>query len=292
METGDLARFLFEIASPERLGILALLSEKPRRHAEVARNLDLTGSEATRHLNRLTNAGLVTKDPSGAYVPTGVGRVLLAGLPFWEYLSQHRTFLLTHDVLAVGGEFVARLGELGRASFTHGTYHVVAVQEDALRTVRERLWVVTEQMFAQAIPILRDKAAAGADVRVIRPRPAVQQELRSSVRIDRNFPVRLVERTEVFLAVLDDQAGVCFPSFDGRVDMATMLLMTDPEGMRWSTDLFLSFWERSQPWLTPPGRTPAEGSRAGVRVRPPPTSGTPAPTERMPRARKVPPRTG
>src|SRR3989449_8237989 len=61
MESTGLARFLFELASEERLGILAAISEKPLRHAQIARRVRMTDSETTRHLNRLTAAGLVTK---------------------------------------------------------------------------------------------------------------------------------------------------------------------------------------------------------------------------------------
>lgn len=48
------------------------------------------------------------------------------------------------------------------------------------------------------------------------------------------------------LAVLDDQAGLCLPSTDGRLDMAAMLLVTDAEGCRWCEDLFLSLWSRAE----------------------------------------------
>ena len=75
MESKDLARFLFEIASDERLGILAEVAEKPLKHAQIARRLDMTGSETTRHLNRLASAGLVTKNPRGEYEPTNLARL-------------------------------------------------------------------------------------------------------------------------------------------------------------------------------------------------------------------------
>jgi predicted transcriptional regulator len=66
----------------------------------------------------------------------------------------------------------------------------------------------------------------------------------SAVR--RNYPVRLLDETRIFLAVLDDIAGVCFPTLDGRVDMATMLVLRDPRGYRWAEDLFLHLWERAR----------------------------------------------
>jgi len=51
MESTGLARFLFELASDERLGILEAIEEKPLRHAQNARRLKITDSETTRHVN-------------------------------------------------------------------------------------------------------------------------------------------------------------------------------------------------------------------------------------------------
>ena len=59
MESTGLARFLFELASDERLGILEVIEEKPLRHAQIARRLKITDSETTRHLNRLASTGLL-----------------------------------------------------------------------------------------------------------------------------------------------------------------------------------------------------------------------------------------
>jgi hypothetical protein len=50
--------------------------------------------------------------------------------------------------------------------------------------------------------------------------------------------VRLVPEARIFLAVLDDVAGICFPTVDGKVDMEAMRLLVDPVGHRWAADLF------------------------------------------------------
>ncbi len=262
MPRDGLAPLLFEIASEERLGILRALETTPLRHAELSARRAMTGSETTRHLNRLIAAGLVAKNTEGEYSATPLARALLQGLPFFDFLAAHHRFALTHDLLALPPAFVERLGELRSATFTNGVYHVVAVQENALRAVRRRIWVATEQRFEQALPILREKAGQGADVRVVRPRALLEEERRSRSPIARNFPLRFLPEVRLFLAVLDDQAGICFPSLDGSVDMATMLLVTDPVGYRWAEELFELTWSHAQGWPSPNGatRSPARGA--------------------------------
>jgi predicted transcriptional regulator len=245
MEPTGLAQFLFEVASDDRLGILAAIAEKPLRHAQIARHLDMTDSETTRHLNRLSSASLATRNPRGEYEPTNVARLLFAGLPFLRFLAANREFLLSHDVLVLPPEFVERLGALTECTFTTGTYQVVATQERALRAVNGRIWVISEHVFEQAIPIMREKASKGADVRVIRPRAAFEGAIPSPPGIERNYPVRLLGETTLFLAVLDDIAGVCFPALDGAVDMSRMVLLRDSRGYRWAEDLFLHYWDQA-----------------------------------------------
>ncbi len=258
-ETG-LPAFLFEIASHERLGILHALSASSLRHTELARKLSLTGSEATRHLNRLMETGLITRDPGGSYALTPLAEALRTGLPFWEFLLSHRSYLESHRVTGLPLPFVERLGELTLGRFIEGTYPVVAVQEQELRRAERQIWVVTEQRFEQAVPILRERASRGADVRVVRSWPLLEQERREGRDIERNFPLRTLREVKVFLAVLDNQAGLCLPTLDGKVDMASMLLMTDPTGYQWARELFLSLWEKGED-LRAPGSRPLRGGR-------------------------------
>ena len=170
MEPTGLARFLFELASDERLGILQAIDERPLRHGQIARDLRMTDSETTRHLNRLASAGLVTKNPRSEYELTNLARLVSVGFPFFRFLVTNREFILKHNVRALPPEFVDRLGALGEGTFVTGMYDVAATQERYLRAVKQRIWVLTDQMFEQAVPIMREKAASGADVRVIRSR--------------------------------------------------------------------------------------------------------------------------
>ena len=251
MPTDRLAKFLFEIASAERISILRALHERPLRHTEIAEQLSMTGSETTRHLARLTAIRLIEKEAEGRYVLTVLADALIVSLPFYDFLAGRDEYLLAHDLSGVGPGFVARLGELNDGRLVEGTYAVVALQETALRAADRRIWVVTDQRFEQALPILRAKASKGADVRVVRPRSVLDEERSPSSRVERNYEVRLLHEVPFFLAVLDDQAGLALPRRSGGPDLANMLLLTDPAGFRWAADLFLSIWAEAEAWRKP-----------------------------------------
>jgi len=253
MGSTGLARFLFELASDERLGILDAIADQPMRHAQIARHLKMTDSETTRHLNRLASTGLVMKNPQSQYEPTNLARLVSAGFPFFRFLLKNREFLQKHNVRVLPSEFLERLGALTGGTFVTGMYDVAAAQVRYLRAVEHRIWVLTDQMFEQALPILREKATARADVRVIRSRGGFEREIARLPPVERNYPVRLVPEARIFLAVLDNVAGVCFPAVDGKVDMEAMLLLTDPPGHRWGSDLFAQVWNEAREWLGPAG---------------------------------------
>src|SRR3989442_4994438 len=101
--------------------------------------------------------------------------------------------------------------------------------------------------------MLGERPAGGADAPIIRTRKGGQRGWGLLPPVERNYPVRLVPGARIFLAVLDDVAGVCFPSVDGTVDMEAMLLLTDPSGHRWASDLFAHEWSEAGEWLGPPG---------------------------------------
>src|SRR2546428_1021157 len=176
MESTGFARFLFELASDERLGILEAIEEKPLRHAQIARRLKITDSETTRHLNRLASTGLLTKNPQSQYEPTSLARLASAGFPFFRFRLANREFLLKHDVRVVPAEFVERLGALNGGTFVTGMYDVAAAQERYLRAVKQRIWVLTDQVFETAVPGMRGKAGARAGGPLIRSPRGVPRE--------------------------------------------------------------------------------------------------------------------
>src|SRR2546425_12937889 len=86
---------------------------------------------------------------------------------------------------------------------------------------------------------------------LIRSREGFQRETARLPPVERNYPVRLTPEARIFLAVLDDVAGVCFPTPEGKVDMESMLLLSDSAGHRWAQDLFTQLWNQAREWLGP-----------------------------------------
>ena len=116
MSSGDdVDRFydmLFEISNDIRHNILMLLLQKPERMTQVAKDLDLTSPEVSRHLTRLTEARLIEKDASNLYHVTNFGEYLLNSLVDLEFMTKHRDYFVKHNAVNIPQKYQKRMSKI------------------------------------------------------------------------------------------------------------------------------------------------------------------------------------
>ena len=72
-----LHKLLFELASAERMNIMLELKKEKLKLSHVSRKIDLTVTEASRHLQRLNESKLIQKDIDGYFALTSFGDLAL-----------------------------------------------------------------------------------------------------------------------------------------------------------------------------------------------------------------------
>ncbi len=65
MSGDDLYDVMFEVSNEERVKIMETLTQKKTSFSELARTLDITTQEVSRHFNRLVEFGLATRNTDG-----------------------------------------------------------------------------------------------------------------------------------------------------------------------------------------------------------------------------------
>ena len=95
----SLCDLLFEVSNEDRLRILLQLEEGGINVTNLSRKLGISTQEVSRHISRLSEVGLTTKDPAGVHRMTSFGaRVdgvaplshrLDSGLPYKGVLGGH-----------------------------------------------------------------------------------------------------------------------------------------------------------------------------------------------------------
>jgi len=104
-------KLFFELASESRLSILRELQKENLKMQEIARRLDVTATEAFRQLQRLSEALLVQKQPLGTFALAEYGRLVLQLSSSLEFVSKHRNYFSTHNIMRLPSHFLNRLSE-------------------------------------------------------------------------------------------------------------------------------------------------------------------------------------
>ncbi len=240
----EVTDLLFELSSVERVRLLHLITEGEQRLTKLAKTIDITTSETSRHLSRLLKAGLVTKDDKGAYGLTYFGKLLVRLTPYLEFLTKWKSYILQHDFTILPEAFIARLGELGQATIFEGPYQVIDVQSSSVEEATQRIWIMSGEIFWSMVPLLEEKARKGVDVKVIIPRNLRAEAYRE--RRTLGYDLRFLEQVDFSVTVLDDRGGFSLPDKTGKIDLSTMLAGEDKATYKWLEDLFLYYWKQTE----------------------------------------------
>ncbi len=228
---------MFEVASEDRLQILTLLEQKALRLSEIARKLSATDPEASRHLSRLSKAGLVAKTTEGAYALTPLGRLACAILPSFAILASRREYFLSHDLSSVPSQFLRRIGELAEHRYLDHLDEILGLAQELTREATEYVWIMTDR------PVRfehRHPRPGSLSVRCIVPRSFDEATL-SLLR--QNWPgasIELVYLDTIPAALLlnERRAGILLPGLDRQIDWNKGLSGRSPDFHGWCRDLF------------------------------------------------------
>ena len=116
-------KLFFELASESRLSILRELRKENLKMQEIARRLDVTATEAFRQLERLSVALLVQRQPDGTFAISQYGKLVLQLASSLEFISKHKEYFSTHDVMRLPSQFVSRNHKITVRLRVRNIYH-------------------------------------------------------------------------------------------------------------------------------------------------------------------------
>jgi len=237
----NLEALFWELASPDRMAILRLLSTGKRRLTRIAEEVCVTVQEAHRDLARLTKARLVTKDPQGYYALTPLGKYVMTLLEPLEALLEHRDYYAAHDLTRIPKNLLYRIGQLKGARQAPDTFTALSYAEILIKEAREYLWIVTEQVLPSAARLMQGK---NIQIRIVIPRvqpPPSAEPLKLA-----NLEARYIDQIAAALVINEKRAALALPRHNGEIDYRGLLIETQ-EGLEWCKDLFTHHWNKAKP---------------------------------------------
>jgi predicted transcriptional regulator len=240
----ELCDLLFEFSSTERMKIMQSLLEERLRLSQVSKNLDMTVTEASRHLQRLSDIELIDKDIDNAFGPTSYGRVALKLLKGLDFISHNRQYVLEHDLLCLPDALISRIEELSLATLNTDVVRVLAHVDVMFQEAEEYIWVMSyAHSLPSTIPIVEERLEKGVTLQRIFPEDIIPPIGEAETIAG---PCRTLPRVDVRIMMTEKEAMCSLPSMDGNKDY-TSFIGKDRRFHEWCTDLYLHYWEKATP---------------------------------------------
>ena len=239
----NLCDLLFEFSSAERMNIMQSLLEERLKLSHVSKKLDMTVTEASRHLQRLSDVHLIDKDIDGTFGPTPYGELAIKLLSSLDFISSNRQYFLEHDVSTIPDEFISRINELTLVKLNTDVVSVLPYVNTMLQEANEYIWILS---YARTLPntlsIVEEKIKSGVDVRRIHPENRIPSP-NTPILAD---PRRILQSIDVRIVMTENEAMCSLPLMDGKIDY-TSFIGKDPKFHKWCKDVFLYYWEKAKP---------------------------------------------
>ncbi len=239
----NLCDLLFEFSSAERMNIMQSLLEERLKLSHVSKKLDMTVTEASRHLQRLSDVHLIDKDIDGTFGPTPYGELAIKLLSSLDFISSNRQYFLEHDVSTIPDEFISRINELTLVKLNTDVVSVLPHVNTMLQEANEYIWILS---YARTLPntlsIVEEKIKSGVDVRRIHPENRIPSP-NTPILAD---PRRILQSIDVRIVMTENEAMCSLPLMDGKIDY-TSFIGKDPKFHKWCKDVFLYYWEKAKP---------------------------------------------
>jgi len=240
----DVSDLLFLISSETRLEIIKKIQDCPSSQTNLAKAMNMVIPEASRHLTKLVEAKLVTKNGQNLYRTSNFGKlVIAAALPTLEFLVKNRKYFVTHDINGLPLEFIYRLGELAKTKRIETISNTLRHVERVLEEAQEFVWLMADQPLINVKTIFENLDNNNkVSLRIVIKGKFDEVRIIQKKLGDR---VEIVHADVVFagMALNEKTAGIVFNDNNGAVDFNSGFTTTDLESYKWCFDFFRYNWE-------------------------------------------------
>lgn len=245
-ESEDISKVLFELASTRRASILFEVEKKSLKMQQIANLLDITATEACRHLQRLTDSNLLDRKGDGTYSVTEFGNLAIGFLSGFDFILKNKSYFLQHATSGLPYEFVNRLGELSLGTFSGSVLASFNQIRKMVFEAEEYILVMADQVDSSHVQATNEKVANGLKFQFI-----MEKSLARTAKITPEFEKYKQRKylDHIFGAILvnEKEAYVALRGINGLIDYSGFF-GSDDRFRKWCTDLFNHYWEKGHSW--------------------------------------------
>jgi predicted transcriptional regulator len=246
----------FELSNDDRLNILNLVKNMPKKLTEISKEIGITHQQCLRHLNRLVEALLVVKNSGGYYQLTSFGKIVLQLHISFEFIIKHRNYFLTHTFSKLPQRFVSRSGELSKSTRLSDVMELISENESIIQETEEYLWVIINKRTRSVRPFVARAMERGVHVRSISvksyvpsldvKREIIEEDELVVIKGEADGQAEVVDAEEfpVYMYLSEKAMTIAFPLEDGSFDYKGFT-SRDSSALKFCKDLFIHYWNES-----------------------------------------------
>jgi predicted transcriptional regulator len=235
---------MFELSHTERLKMLGMLKDKPKRLSELSKSMDVTTAEVSRHMERLVKAKLVEKNGDNYYKLTPFAFMILIEYSNIEYLTQNIDFFLHHHLTTVPPE-LQWFAAMAEGELVDGALEVTSQIWDHVNGAKKYIYVISDQIMRAMVDKTCKKIDSGVVVKKIYSHDA-EIPVEYLKRTKKNHEIRILNDIPLALIVTDKDAGFSFRGENGNIDFSTSLKGDNESFRRWANAIFEYFWKKAR----------------------------------------------
>ena len=242
----------FELSNEDRLALIRMLREEPSNLTALSKKHDLSLQQTSRHLNRLGKNGLTEKTPSGKYVLTGYGWLIVDALDHLSFVSTHRDYICGHDLHGLPLDFLRTIDRLGNSDLKLNAIEFLGYISQNLEKATNFIYLQIDLYPFETAENLIAAPEKGVRVRVLKNHAVSRHDIAfNPVHLrshDRASPFVEVRRRVIdgpYLYVSDAGCAVAFKTgseFDYKG-----FTSQDPDAIEWCKGVFEYNWETIPP---------------------------------------------
>ena len=253
----DVDELLFEFSHKGRYNVLKSLYRQSKKHNQLVKELDIPGSEISRHLKRLFQKDLINKGIDNKYFVTNIGKIFLQMIDIFEVSLNNREYLNSYDITAIPVHLIFQLGKLKTVELSNKTMENMEIFENLVKDSSEFLLAITDQ-YQKSLLIEAEKKMNDKRISI---KALVDRNLLKSYNIPEGWSTLFKDPQELFkkmlknIRILDkiqlslvvtEKGAILFLSKDGIIDYSQCLIDNHDSFIKWTKELFEWYWEKGK----------------------------------------------
>lgn len=231
-----------ELANPVRTQILEELLDSPMKLNEIASKFTVSKSEISRHLSRMLEINIVTKDNTNhTYILTPLGEACISlSFPI-KFVLENNSYFESHYI-DLPPKIARMIDNLNQANQIQGSGDVLTAIQNILENTEEEVQILLDQKY----PLALNKTIKSGKYIVIEE--MVEKGVEYAKKVYDNVEARIYNAINHNMIISDNKVGILnFPGLNHKADITTCFLVSDSVGLDYLQNIWDYYWSNAQP---------------------------------------------